>query len=165
MIIDSFGHDGEWINLHLDPVTLGDQFYYLVSTSYAGEGSPSPKDVEQIASKVEVVPSEFVSIAEVCERVRTAIKSDTWQQPFLINGECCSFEVHPRPGDPYADGREAFLNGFHYSANPHLENTASNDVWSRGWGDCAAEFPDRFNEGDLKYYLTGDVQVDLYNRR
>ena len=165
MIIDSFGHDGEWINLHLDPVTLNDQLYYLVSSNHAGEGSPSPIGIERIASKAEMVPTEFSSMEEICERVRAAIKSDTWQQPFLINAGCCSFEVHPRLGDPYADGRKAFLKGFHFSANPHPENTESNDVWSRGWGDCEAEFPDGFNEGDLKYYLTGDVQVDLYNRR
>lgn len=166
MIIDSFGHNGEWFNLHLDPATLGDQLYYLVSTNYAGEGSPTPKDVEQITSKVEMAPTEdFFSTEEICERVRTAVKSDTWQQPFLIKTERCHFKVHPRPGDPYTDGREALLNGLHYSANPHPENTESNEVWSRGWRDCEAEFPDRFNEGDLKFYLTESDQVDLYNRR
>src|SRR5690606_41711640 len=74
---------------------------------------PTPKDVEQITSKVEMAPTteDFFSTEEICERVRTAVKSDTWQQPFLIKTERCHFKVHPRSEEHTSElqSRENFV--------------------------------------------------------
>lgn len=147
MIIDSFGFDGHWINVHLNPVMVAKQLHYLVSTNFAGEGTPTPAAVKAMADVAERIPNEPNPLSSLRHHIRTAMVAGTWHDPVLILATE-PLDIPTASIDPFTAGQEAFHGGMHYSANPHSENSLNNERWSEGWADQEKMHPEWFKEDD-----------------
>ncbi len=133
MIIDSNNINGDIINIHLDPVAIDSGPCYLVNVRRAGDGSPSPEELNGLLPGAVRPDAHIQSLDELIAYVHHLLDLDEWHHPLLLMPSDYGFQEISEPTDPFTAGAVAFARGLPFSANPYRQNEDNFDIWDQGW--------------------------------
>lgn len=133
MIISHAEINGESINIFMSQVGLDSGPCYLVNVWYAGDGMPPADELKRQLADAVRPDAQFSSLEELGSFVFDAVEAGEWRHPLLLMPSDYGFQYIEEPTEPFTAGREAFLRGLPFNANPYRENDERFDEWDQGW--------------------------------